>query len=292
MQAIYKRELRSYFNGMTGWLFTAVLTAFFGIYFMAYNLFQGDPYFSTALGASLFVLMALVPVLTMRSLAEERHSRTDQLLLTAPVRLGAVVLGKYCAMLTVLALPVGLSCLCPLIIKLNGTAFLRADYAAILAFFLLGAVELAVGLFISSLTESQLIAAVGTFCTLLVLYLWDGLVSFLPATAWGSFVGLSLVLAAVGLAVNALADNWRVTAGTLAVGAAALIGGFWWKSDAFAGLLPEVLGRFSLLTAFDSFSVDHVFDVGGVVLYLSLMALLVFLTVQVLQKRRWNGWRR
>lgn len=288
MKAVYKREVQSYFNSMIGWMFTAVLTAFIGIYFMAYNLFQGDAYFSTALGATLFVLMVLVPILTMRSMAEERRSRTDQLLLTAPVSVTAVVMGKYLAMLTVLACPLVIACLCPLIIHFNGTAFLLADYATILAFFLLGAVEIAVGLLISALTESQVLSAVGTFGLLLVLYLWDGLVAYLPSTAGGSLAGLLVILALVCFLVNALSSNWKVTAAVFVVGVAAIIGGYAAASDRFAGLLPDVLGRFSLLGAFDSFSVDHVFDVRGVLLYLSLIALLVFLTVQVVQKRRWN----
>ena len=288
MKAVYKREVQSYFNSMIGWMFTAVLTAFIGIYFMAYNLFQGDAYFSTALGATIFVLMVLVPILTMRSMAEERRSRTDQLLLTAPVSVTAVVMGKYLAMLTVLACPLVIACLCPLIIHFNGTAFLLADYATILAFFLLGAVEIAVGLLISALTESQVLSAVGTFGLLLVLYLWDGLVAYLPSTAGGSLAGLLVILALVCFLVNALSSNWKVTAAVFVVGAAAIIGGYAAASDRFAGLLPDVLGRFSLLGAFDSFSVDHVFDVRGVLLYLSLIALLVFLTVQVVQKRRWN----
>lgn len=178
MKAIYKREVSSYFNSMIGWIFVAVLTVFIGIYFFAYNLFQGYPYFSLSLGSSLFIFMVVVPILTMRSMADERHTKTDQLLLTAPVSVTAVVLGKYFAMLTVFAVPVAIACLCPLIIALNGTAFLLADYGAILAFFLLGAVEIAVGMLISSLTESQIIAAVGTFGLLLLLYLWgrpDGL---------------------------------------------------------------------------------------------------------------------
>ena len=82
MKAIYKREVRSYFNSMTGWMFVAALTAFTGIYFMARNLFYGDPYFASTLNSILFVLLVLVPILTMRSMAEERRSRTDQLLLT------------------------------------------------------------------------------------------------------------------------------------------------------------------------------------------------------------------
>ncbi|HJB31478.1 MAG TPA: ABC transporter permease subunit [Candidatus Oscillibacter excrementavium] len=288
MKAIYKREVSSYFNSMIGWIFVAVLTVFIGIYFFAYNLFQGYPYFSMALGSSLFIFMVVIPILTMRSMADERHTKTDQLLLTAPVSVTAVVMGKYLAMLTVFAVPVAIACLCPLIIALNGTAFLLADYGAILAFFLLGAVEIAVGLLISSLTESQIIAAVGTFGILLLLYLWDGLVGFLPSTAQGSLIGLLVVLILLCFLINALSDNWKVTAGVLVIGAAALLAFYLRDSSAFANLLPDVLGKFSLLSAFDSFSTDHVFDVPGILLYVSISALLVFLTVQVIQKRRWN----
>lgn len=288
MKAIYKRELGSYFNSMTGWIFIAVLTVFIGIYFMAYNLFNGYAYFSYALSATTFIFMVAIPILTMRSMAEERHSRTDQLLLTSPASIGAVVMGKFLALATVLLIPMGVACLCPLIIKLNGTAFLKADYATILAFFLLGAVEIAIGLLVSALTESQVIASVGTFCILLALYLWDGLVGFLPSSASGSLAGLLVVLVLVCFLLNGLADNWRLTATVGVVGAAAIVGGYLYRSKWFENLLPNALGKFSLLDAFNSFATEHVFDLRGLLLYVSLIALLLFLCCQVLQKRRWN----
>ena len=288
MKAIYKRELQSYFNSMTGWIFIAVLMAFIGIYFMAYNLMNGSAYFSYALSAVLFLFMVLVPLLTMRSMAEERHSRTDQLLLTSPASIITVVMGKYLAMMTVLLIPVLVSCLCPLIIKLNGSAFLLADYGTLLAFFLLGGVQIALGLLISALTESQLIAAVGTFSILLVLYLWDGLVSFLPTSASGSLAGLLVLLVVVCFLLDALSSNWKVTAGVGGVGIVALLGTYFYDSSKFDSLMPDLLGSFSLTDAFTAFAMDHVFDLRGLLLYLSLIALLLFLTCQVLQKRRWN----
>ncbi len=288
MKAIYKRELQSYFNSMTGWIFIAVLMAFIGIYFMAYNLMNGSAYFSYALSAVLFLFMVLVPLLTMRSMAEERHSRTDQLLLTSPASITTVVMGKYLAMMTVLLIPVLVSCLCPLIIKLNGSAFLLADYGTLLAFFLLGGVQIALGLLISALTESQLIAAVGTFSILLVLYLWDGLVSFLPTSASGSLAGLLVLLVVVCFLLDALSSNWKITAGVGGVGIVALLGTYFYDSSKFDSLMPDLLGSFSLTDAFTAFAMDHVFDLRGLLLYLSLIALLLFLTCQVLQKRRWN----
>ncbi len=288
MKAIYKREVNAYFNSMIGWIFVAALTVFIGIYFMAFNLFRGYTYISYALNSSMIVFLVMIPVLTMRSLAEERHTKTDQLLLTAPTSVTSVVLGKYFAMLTILALPVLIACLCPLIIKMNGTAHLRADYAALLAYFLLGAVEIAVGELISALTESQIIAAVGTFCILLMLHLWDGLVGFLPSNASGSLAGVLVVLVLICFLLNALSNNWKITTGALAAGVIATLGFYLHNSATFENLLPNTLKKFSLLSAFDAFATDHVFDISGALLYLSLIALLTFLTVQVIQKRRWN----
>ena len=265
MKAIYKREVQSYFNSMIGWMFTAALTAFIGIYFMAYNLFQGDAYFSTALGATLFVLMVLVPILTMRSMAEERRSRTDQLLLTAPASVTAVVMGKYLAMLTVLACPLAIACLCPLIIRFNGTAFLLSDYASILAFFLLGAAEIAVGLLILR-SDGEPGALRGGYLWTAAGALSLGRTGGIPAlhrqrvpdgTAGDPGAG---VLPGQRPLQQLEGHRRRVCGGELPPSSAAISR----ASDRFAGLLPDMLGRFSLLGAFDSFSVDHVFDVRGI----------------------------
>ena len=140
MTAVYKRELRSYFTSMVGYVFIAILIFFVGIYFMAYNLFGGSPSFGYVLLSCTIIFMVAVPILTMRSMAEDRRGKTDQLLLTSPVSLTGIVLGKYLAMVTVLLVPILLICFCPLIIAMNGSATLTADYAAILAFFCMGCV--------------------------------------------------------------------------------------------------------------------------------------------------------
>ena len=162
MTAIYKRELKSYFQSMTGYVLIAFLVIFTGIYFMAYNLNSGYPYFSYVLMNINYVLIIIIPMLTMRSFAEERKNKTDQLLLAAPVKLFDIVMGKYLAMVTVFAVPCLIFCIFPIIIKSFGTAYLKVDYLSILMFFLLGCVYLAIGMFLSSLTESQIIAAVTT----------------------------------------------------------------------------------------------------------------------------------
>ena len=138
MTAIYKRELKSYFQSMTGYVLIAFLVIFTGIYFMAYNLNSGYPYFSYVLMNINYVLIIIIPMLTMRSFAEERKNKTDQLLLAAPVKLFDIVMGKYLAMVTVFAVPCLIFCIFPIIIKSFGTAYLKVDYLSILMFFLLG----------------------------------------------------------------------------------------------------------------------------------------------------------
>ena len=152
MLAIYKREVRSYFQSMVGCVFVAFLIAFTGIYFMAYNLTAGYPYFSYTLSGTLIVFIVGIPLITMRSFSEERKNKTDQLLLTAPVSLWKVVLGKYLAMVTVIGIPNVIFCAFPLIIKAQGIAYLKVDYISIGVFFLLGCVYAAIGMFLSALT--------------------------------------------------------------------------------------------------------------------------------------------
>ena len=288
MLAIYKRELKSYFHSMTGCVFIAFLVMFTGIYFMAYNLNAGYPYFSYTLSGSLIVFLVGIPLLTMRSFSEERKTKTDQLLLTAPVSLTKVVLGKYFAMVTVLAVPNVIFCLFPLLIKLQGTAYLLVDYSSIAVFFLLGCVYLAIGMFMSSLTESQIIAFISTFGILLLLYLWDGILSFLPGSAFSGMIGILLILTLIVVYIYHMTKNWMLAAGIEAVGIAAALIVYFVKSSLYENLLTKLLGRIALADVFMNISSSNIVDVSGLLLYVSILIIFVFLTIQTIQKRRWS----
>ena len=288
MLAIYKRELKSYFHSMTGCVFIAFLVMFTGIYFMAYNLNAGYPYFSYTLSGSLIVFLVGIPLLTMRSFSEERKTKTDQLLLTAPVSLTKVVLGKYFAMVTVLAVPNVIFCLFPLLIKLQGTAYLLVDYSSIAVFFLLGCVYLAIGMFMSSLTESQIIAFISTFGILLLLYLWDGILSFLPSSALSGMIGILLILTLIVVYIYHMTKNWMLAAGIETVGIAAALIVYFVKSSLYENLLTKLLGRLVLADVFMNISSSNIVDVSGLLLYVSILIIFVFLTIQTIQKRRWS----
>lgn len=288
MKAIYKRELRSYFNSMIGYIFIAFFVAFMGFYFMAYNLYNGYPYFSYTLSATITIMLIAVPILTMKSFAEDRKTKTDQLLLTAPVSVTQIVLGKYLAMVTVFLIPMLISCICPLIIKANGQAYLLTDYSTILAFFLMGCIFIAIGMFISALTESQIIAAVGTFGILFVLCLWSDLITFLPSSSGGTVAGILIFITALALIIWGMTKNWFMAAIVEAVGCAVFLLLYTIDDSVFQNGLSAILSRIDIRNAFNNFASNNIFDITGLIFYLSMSFIFVFLTVQVLLKRRWS----
>lgn len=288
MRAIYKRELKSYFHSMIGYVLISFLVAFTGIYFIAYNVNYGYPYFSYVLSGILFVDLIAIPILTMRCFAEERKNKTDQLLLTAPVSLFQIVMGKYFAMVTILAVPCVVYLLFPLMIKAQGTAYILVDDLSILVFFLLGCVFIAIGMFISSLTESQIIAAIGTFGALLVLYLWNGLLSFVSSAAWVNAIAVALILSCVVFVVWQMTRNIIISAVLETVVIISCVVTYLVKSSLFEGLLSEILGKLDLVGILTNISDNHLLDVSGILLYLSIIAVFVFLTMQMIQKRRWS----
>ena len=273
---------------MTGPVFIAFLLAFTGIYFVAYNLSAGYPYFSYTLSGSLIVFLVGIPLITMRSFSEERRSRTDQLLLTAPVSLFRIVMGKYLAMVTVIAVPNVIFCIYPLIIRSQGNAYLTVDYISIFVFFLLGCVYAAIGMFISALTESQMIAFISTFGILLVLYLWDGILSLLPSSAVSGLAGVLIILAAAVVYIYHMTDNITLAGIVGVIGAAAAVILYIVKTGLFENLLSDLLGRLALANVFTDITSNSIVDVTGIALYLSIIAVFVFLTVQTIQKRRWS----
>ena len=287
MMAVYLKELRSYFTGILGWLFAAFLTLFAGIYTMVYALTNGSPDFELVISSITFIYMIGVPILTMRSVAEEKHSRTDQLLYALPVKLSHIVMGKYLALCTVLLLPVCVIGLYPLIIMQFGALNLKLIYTTLAAFFLLGAALMSVGLFISSLTESQVAAAVLTLVAMLILYFISSLATFVPNEGRASLIALCAVVVVFALILLALTRNSLVALLVAAAGVGGLCAAYMASPDGFTGLFAKIMGQLSLFDRFDVFA-NGILDLTGVVYFLSVSGVFLFLTVQSLEKRRWS----
>ena len=286
MTAVFKRELGSYFKGVLGYLLAAFLLVFAGIYCMAYNLSGYYANFEYVLSAIAFIYLIAVPIISMRSLAEEKKQKTDQLLYSLPIRLSDVVLGKYLAMLAVLALPTAIMALYPLILSQFGAIAYSTAYGALIAFFLLGACLLSIGLFISSVTESQVAAAVITLVTMLMLFFMGDLSTFVSTDGSASMMALCVIALLFAVVLYALTKNPIVAmlAGIAGVGGIQV----WYRADAaaFSGLFGDMMNAISVFDRFNTF-VDGVFDLTAVVYYLSISAVMLFLTVQVMEKRRW-----
>lgn len=287
MIAIYKKEISSYFRGMLGYLFTAFVLLFAGIYTMAYHLSGAYSNFAYVLDSISFIYLIAVPILSMRTFAEERKQKTDQLLYALPVSMSSVVMGKFLAMVTVLLVPVAVMATYPLILSQFGTISLPTAYGALLAFFMLGATLLSVGLFISALTDNQVAAAVLTLVTVLLLYFMSGLASFVSSDASASLLALCVLVALFALVLYVLSKNPIVALAVGVAGIGALLGLYAVDSAMFEGLFADIMTQLSVFDRFYGF-VDGVFDLTAIVYDLSMIAVFLFLTVQAMEKRRWS----
>ena len=287
MFAIYKKELKNYFINMTGYIFIGFMLAVTGIFTTLINLISTYPSFENVLSNITIVFLLIIPILTMRSVAEERHSKTDQLLYSLPVSVTQIVLAKYLAMFTVFLIPVGIIGLYPLILSIFGTVYLGTAYGALLGFTLLGGALIAVGMFMSSLTESQVIAAVTSFGVIFAMYLMSAIASLIPAGAMASLVAFAVVVLIFAGVVYSLTKNSTVAGITAAAGAFILAGIYFINASIFDGLFANVLNWLSVFDRFSTFTTG-LFDLTSVVYYVSLIILFVFGTVQSVEKRRWS----
>lgn len=286
MRAIYHKELRGYYNSMIGYVFTAFMIAFVGMYFSLNNVAAGNPYFATALNNALYIMLIAIPVLTMRSMAEERKSRTDQALLTAPVSAADIIFGKYWALISVFTVPVALFLLCPIIIRSFGIWHPLVDYTAIGVFFLIGCSFIAAGLYVSCLTENQIIAAVGSFVIVLVCYLWDTLISYLPQSPESSLAGFLLIILLVFILMRLASGSTAVSGGICAVLAALVIGLYFYNPAMFAGRLENLLENFSLTAPLAEVKDSESLNLGVLLRYFSFTALFLYLSVRSIERRR------
>lgn len=179
MNAIFKREMKSYFTSPLGYIFLAAILFFGGLYFaLLINNSVSD--ISFLFQNLLLVVTVLIPLLTMRLMSEEKKQKTDQLLLTAPVNIGGVVLGKYFAALVMYLISISSTIVYMIVFATFKAPNWNIFLGNFLALALLGGALLAIGLFISSLTESQVIAAITTFGIMIIILLIDGIATSVP----------------------------------------------------------------------------------------------------------------
>ena len=287
MAAVFKHELRMYFHSLTAYVFGAFLLVIVGIGAMLYNLQAAVSNFEFVLSFSSIIYAVIVPILTMRVIAEERRQKTDQLLYSLPISTFQVIAGKYLALLAVFAIPLCIISCYPLIFAQFGDVYLPTSYGSLLAIFIMGAALIAIGIFISSLTDNQGLAAGISIAVILFNYYSVSLSEYVSSTAFGSVLALVVLILALGAVVRHLTQNETFAVGVCIVLFALVAVVYFTDYTMFEGLLPNIMKQLSLFDRFTTF-VSGVFDLTAVVYYLSVAAFFLFLTVQSLEKRRYN----
>lgn len=287
MTAVLKHELRNYFHTLTAYVFGAFLLAFIGLGATLYNLQAAVSNFEFVLSFGSLVFVVIVPILTMRVIAEEKKQRTDQLLYSLPITTTEVVLGKYLALLVVYLIPLAVVSVYPLIFARYGDVYLLTSYGSIFAFFVLGAALIALGVFISSLTDNQGFAAGIGIAVILLNYYSASLTEYVSSTPAGALIAAFALVIVLGVVIRHLTKNEHLAYGFYFLAGGAVLILYLADPEAFSGLLPSVMKTLSLFERFYVF-VNGVFDLTAIVYFVTFAAFFLFLSVQSLEKRRYN----
>lgn len=289
MGAVFKKDFKSALTGMTGIIFITAVLVFVGIFTAIIHFDRRFAQFEYALISASFASLLLTPILTMRSFSEERKMKTDQLLYSLPISTFQIVMGKFLAMAAIFAIPCAVFCLYPIVLTFfaEGSLNYVMTYGAILAYFLLGCAIIAICMFISSLTESQVISAIISIAAILLVYFLAQFSAYIPTDDWFSLMVVVILCLVVAFIVYSATKNYiaGACAGAVLVIAAVVV--YIVKPTLYVGLASQMISGICVFLPIQAFG-NGVFDITAYVYYLSLIALFVFATVQTFEKRRWN----
>ena len=287
MIAVWKHELSNHFHSLTAYIFSAFLLTFVGLGAMLYNIQSAVANFEYVLSFVCLGFTVIIPILTMKVIAEERKQKTDQLLYSLPLTTSQIIIGKYLALLVVYLVPLVVISFYPLIFAQFGDVYLLTSYGSMFAFFMMGAALIAIGTFISSLTDNLGFAAGIAVPVILLNYYSVTLAEYVSSTAFGSAVALIVVTVILGFVIRYLTGNEKLALGIGAVLSIVIVVLFFIDSTIFEGLLPNIMTKLSLFERFYKF-VNGVFDLTGIVYYVTVIVFFLFLSVQSLEKRGYN----
>jgi len=287
MTAIYKKEMRAYFTHMMGYVFLAFMLLVIGIFFVFANVWSGSANFHFVLANTTTFFFILIPTLTMRLFSEEARQKTDQLIFTSPLSVVQIVLGKFFAAVSLFLIAVGISVIMPLLLNVHAELPVSQIVGTYIGFIFIGIACIAVGVFVSVLTENQIIAAVITVGAILVMFVMDNIAMIMPTSTFASLIFvLLLVVLVVGIWYNAT----RNIVATVLVAAIAITiaGGLYLINNMiYDGIIVRSLLWFSAFVRFGNFT-RGVLNLSDIVYYISFSALFVYITINVIEKRRWR----
>ncbi len=288
MTAVLRHELSLFYHSMTGYVFGAFLLLFTGIGALMYNINASVANFEYVLQFISIIFIVIVPILTMRIIAEEKRQKTDQLLYSLPITSTDIVVGKFLSLFVVYLIPLIIICAYPLIFAQFGDVYLPTSYGSMVAFLFLGMALISMGMYISALTDSQGIAAGICVAFMLFNYFCATLSDYVSATAVGALISLIVISALLSLVIRFMTRSNIAGLIFFGLSAIASLVVYFVNEDLLNNLLPNVMKKISLYERFSVF-VNGVFDITGIVYYISVIVFFLFLCVQALEKRRYNG---
>ena len=287
MTAVFRHEIRLLFSNLSGYVYGAFSLFFVAVYMMYYNLSGAYANFEFALAGASFAFIITIPILTMRIIAEEKKQKTDQLLYSLPISTTQIVVGKFLAVFVTSIIPMCIVVFYPLILKNYGNLYLPTAFGAMFGYVMTAAALMAMGIFISSITESQPMAAGICFAVMVLNYYMVTLAEYATSSAYGSMIAIIVLEVIIALLINHMTRNAILSQGFAVVAVIATAGLYIYNSDWFTGLFPKILENISVYERFYEF-VDGIFDYTHVVYFISVIIFFLFLTVQSLEKRRYN----
>lgn len=288
MISIYKKELRSYFTSLTGYVAVSMILVLTGFFIKVVAFDAKFAFIENVLPAASVILLVAVPIITMSSFASEKQGKTDSLLYSLPVSTGGIVMGKYLSMLTVFSIPTAFIGVIPVILSMYGKVNYFGIYSALLTFFLLICAMTAICMFTSVLTESQVIAAVLGAGALLTCYFANLLTGVIPKTGTASLISFIVLSAIGGLIVYYFVKDKYIALACGFVFELLTVIVYIIDGSLFTGLIQRAVGLIAIFDIFSATVSSRVFDLTAAVYYLSLSVIFVFLTAQAFEKRRYS----
>ena len=287
MAAILKKELKTYFTTFTGYAFLGFFVLITGYFFVSQNLAVYSSNYNDVLVSTMIMFLILVPVLTMRSFAEESRQKTDQLLFTSPVSINSIVIGKFLAAVLLYLIAIVITMIFPFILSKYGNVDVSATACCYFGYFLMGSCLISVGIFISVLTDNQIVAATATFVTLFLLLMIDNIGASAPPERGPSVAFAAAIAIVIAFTVYSSTKSLAATAVFAALGILVIGISYIVKPSVYDGFITNALSWLSVLSRFENFYLG-VFGISDVVYYITFSGVFLFLTAGVIEKRRWS----
>ncbi len=287
MTAILKKEIRNYFNTVIGWGFLGFFVLISAYFFVAQNIVTGSLNYNDTLASSLSMFMILMPVLTMRLFAEEKRQKTDQLLYCSPVTVKSIVAGKFISAVILFLIGIIITFIFPVMLNQFGDVDWGLTFTGVLGYFLLGVCIISVGIFISAMTDNQIIAAIVAFAAAFLLLMMDNIAGSAPVTVMSSVVFAVIIAAIIALVIYNSTKNIYMSLFVLVIGCVIIGVMYLINPNFYDGLIFNVLSWFSILNRYENFYIG-IISVSDVVYYITFIFAFLYLSVNVIEKRRWS----